>query len=148
MEMIDEFLTWFEGNFNNWNQASSRPTSFAHIILTHTRISEYEFHCMQRYSHEEKPYRDKIIKVVPGNPITIENDQCNLLFYKVGNVYRGTTVPGCIFKDTVLISRIELGEDYYVVIDAGLDPQTGKQVWGSTNGPFIFDKVINTLEGQ
>lgn len=143
METITEFLTWFEGEFNNWKQASSRPTSFAHIILTHTRISEYEFHCKQRYSHEDKPYREKIIKVVPGNPIVIENDQCNLLFYKMDNVYRGTTMSGCIFKNTVLISRIEMGSDYYKVIDAGLDPQTGKQVWGSTNGPFLFNKVIN-----
>jgi hypothetical protein len=144
--MNSEFLEWFEGEFNNWRQASSRPTSFAHIILTHTRVGECEFHCKQRYSHEEKPYREKIINVVLGNPITIENDQCNLLFYKMDGVYRGTTVPGCIFKDTVLISRIELGPNYYKVIDAGLDPKTGEQVWGSTNGPFMFDKVINNLE--
>lgn len=136
-----EFIDWFEGEYNNWRQASSRPTSFAHIILKHERISDNEFHVTQRYNYDTKPYRDKIIKVVQHKDIiVVENDQCNLLFQKQGDIYRGGTVPGCIFKGTLLVSRAELSPTQYVVIDAGLDPDTKEQKWGSTNGPFVFDK--------
>ena len=139
-----EFVDWFEGEYNNWRQASSRPTSFAHIILKHERISDNEFHVTQRYSHDPKPYRDKIIKVVQHKDIiVVENDQCNLVFQKQAYVYRGGTVPGCVFKGTLLVSRAELTSTQYKVIDAGLDPETKEQKWGSTNGPFVFDKVIN-----
>tara|TARA_R100000084_G_scaffold59986_1_gene25538 strand:- start:2761 stop:3432 length:672 start_codon:yes stop_codon:yes gene_type:complete len=142
--MLKEFLQWFEGEYDNWNQASSHPTSFAHIILKHEKVSNNTFHVTQRYSHEEKPYRDKIIQVCKHRDIiVIENDQCNLLFEKKNGVYRGGTVPGCIFKETLLVSRVELGPSHYVVIDAGLDPVTKEQKWGSENGPFVFDKKIN-----
>jgi hypothetical protein len=48
----------------------------------------------------------------------------------------------------MLISRVEMGPNYYKVIDAGLDPITKEQKWGSTNGPFVFDKIINTSENN
>ena len=137
-----EFCDWFEGDFNNWKQASSRPTSFAHIILNHERISDNQFHVTQRYKHETTFYRDVVIKMVKQKGIIIvENDQCNLLFQKQGECYRGGTVPGCIFKETILVSRAELRCNQYIVIDAGFDPITKEQKWGSTNGPFIFDKA-------
>ena len=110
--------------------------------MKHEKISDNEFHVTQRYNHEDKQNRDKIMKVVQHKDIIIvENDQCNLLFQKQGDVYLGGTVPGCIFKETLLVSRAELSPNQYVVIDAGLDPTTKEQKWGSTNGPFVFDKV-------
>jgi CpeT protein len=138
-----EFADWFEGEYSNWRQASSRPTSFAHILLTHKRIDENKFHVSQRYSHDPKPYREKTIQIVERGPIIIvENDQCNLVFKKQGGFYRGSTVDGCIFKGTLLVSRVEMGINYYKVIDAGLDPETKEQKWGSTNGPFLFHKKL------
>ena len=140
--MLKEFLNWFEGDFNNWKQASSRPTRFAHILLTHEKVSENQFHVVQRYKHEEKPYRDKIITIKEsGNQIIVENDQCNLVFIKHNEHYYGQTVPGCIFKNTVLVSKIQMGPDFYQVIDDGFDPVTKEQKWGSENGPFFFDKT-------
>ena len=139
--MFEDFINWFEGSYNNWKQASSRPTRFAHIILTHEKISHNEFHVTQRYKHDDKPYRDKLIKVVDKKDhLIVENDQCNLIFVKRGGLYWGQTVPGCIFKGTVLVSKIQMGPDFYKVIDAGFDPETGEQKWGSENGPFYFDK--------
>jgi len=139
-----EFIEWFEGEYNNWRQASSRPTSFAHIILNHEKISENEFHVTQRYSHEKKPYRDKIIKIVQDDDkVIVKNDQCNLVFIKHEGIYWGQTVAGCIFKNTLLISKVQMGPNFYKVIDAGLDPVTKEQKWGSENGPFVFDKKIN-----
>ena len=140
--MLKEFLEWFEGDFNNWRQASSRPTRFAHILLTHKRVGKNKFHVTQRYKHEEKPYRDKIIRILEvDDRIVVENDQCNLVFIKHKDTYWGQTVPGCIFKDTVLVSKIQMGPDFYQVIDAGFDPVTREQKWGSENGPFFFDKA-------
>jgi len=142
-----EFIEWFEGEYNNWRQASSNPTSFAHILLTHKRIEDNKFHVTQRYSHDPKPYREKIIEIIEKDPIIIvKNDQCDLVFQKQGDVYLGSTVDGCIFKGTMLISRVEMGPSYYKVIDIGLDPITKEQRWGSINGPFVFDKIINTSE--
>ena len=140
--MLKEFLNWFEGEYNNWRQASSNPTSFAHIILTHEKIGRNKFHVYQRYSHEKEPYRDKIITMVEkDNNIIVENDKCNLVFIKKDGFFWGQTMPGCIFKGTLLVSRIQMGPNFYKVIDAGLDPKTGEQKWGSENGPFFFDKA-------
>ena len=57
----------------------------------------------------------------------------------MGDVYRGVNKPGVMVKGAELVSRVELGPNYYVVIDGGID-KNGKQVWGSEHGPFIFDK--------
>ena len=136
-----EFCDWFEGDFNNWRQASSRPTSFAHIILKHERIADNKFHVTQRYNHETTFYRDVVIEMIERRGVIIvENSQCNLVFRKKGDCYRGGTVPGCIFKETLLVSRAKLSPNQYIVIDAGFDLITKEQKWGSTNGPFIFDK--------
>ena len=143
--MLKEFLQWFEGDFDNWRQASSHPTSFAHILLKHEKIGRNKFHVTQKYSHEDKPYRDKIITIVKHrNMIIVENDQCKLIFIKKEGIYWGQIMPGCIFKGTLLVSKIQMGPDFYKVIDAGLDPDTKEQKWGSENGPFFFDKKINS----
>ena len=41
----------------------------------------------------------------------------------------------------MLISKAELSENQYKVVDLGVDLKTKKTVWGSENGAFIFDKV-------
>ena len=113
-----EFIEWFEGEYDNWAQASSNPTSFAHIFLTHQRTGEFSFHCEQRYSHEKEPYRSKDIVIVPkGDVILVQNPVNDLIFQKMGNVYRGVNKPGVMVKGAELVSRVELGPNYYVVID-------------------------------
>lgn len=140
-----EFADWFEGDYDNWRQASSYPTEFAHVLLTHTRLSETQFRVTQRYSHESTPYRDKLINIIEHDGYYIvENDICNLIFDKKVYAYRGVTIPGCIHNGDILISRVELTKTHYKVIDIGLDPKTNQQKWGSKYGPFIFDKCINT----
>ena len=49
--MIDEFCDWFEGEYDNWQQASSWPSWFAYILLEHKRTGPYTFHCEQKYKH-------------------------------------------------------------------------------------------------
>ena len=105
-----EFIEWFEGEYDNWAQASSNPTSFAHIFLTHQRTGEFSFHCEQRYSHEDKPYRSKDIVIVPkGDVILVQNPVNDLIFQKMGKVYRGVNKLGVMVKGAELVSRVELG---------------------------------------
>ena len=37
---LDLFCDWFEGKFDNWGQASSNPTKWAHIFVVHERLEE------------------------------------------------------------------------------------------------------------
>ena len=39
--MIDKFCEWFEGEFDNWTQAASNPTKWAHIIVKHEKLDDY-----------------------------------------------------------------------------------------------------------
>ena len=41
--MLEEFLEWFEGDYNNWGQASSWPSYYAHVLLTHERTEGNKF---------------------------------------------------------------------------------------------------------
>ena len=61
--MIDEFCDWFEGEYDNWQQASSWPSWFAYILLEHKRTGPYTFHCEQKYKHNMEVYRTKDITV-------------------------------------------------------------------------------------
>ena len=54
--MIDQFCEWFEGEFDNWTQAASNPTKWAHIIVKHEKLDEYKYHTSSRYSYMDKPY--------------------------------------------------------------------------------------------
>lgn len=42
---------------------------------------------------------------------------------------------------TYLINKIELGKDYYFVLDKGISVETKAQIWGSQYGEFKFYKV-------
>ena len=61
--MIDKFCDWFEGEFDNWTQAASNPTKWAHIIVKHEKISEYKYHTSSRYSYMKKPYREQTVEI-------------------------------------------------------------------------------------
>jgi|TARA_R100000027_G_scaffold23415_1_gene16966 hypothetical protein len=136
-----EFSNWFEGKYNNWKQASSNPHSFAHVLLEHNRVSENVFNIVQWYPGK-KPYRDTLVKIHPQDGfIIVENDVCNYIFQKKNGIYRGAVVPGCVHNGAVLISKAELSETQYKVVDLGVDPKTKKVLWGSHHGHFIFDKI-------
>ena len=136
-----EFSNWFEGKFNNWKQASSNPTGFAHVLLEHKKIDENTFNVIQSYPGK-KPYRDVTIKIhYHDGFIIVENEFCNYVFDKKDEIYRGAVVPGCVHNGSILISKAELSENQYKVVDIGIDPETKKFMWGSYKGPFIFDKV-------
>lgn len=57
-----------------------------------------------------------------------ENETCNCFIQ-----WRG--VP------TYLINKIELGQNYYFVLDKGLSVESHSQIWGSQYGEFKFYKL-------
>ena len=65
--MLEEFLEWFEGDYNNWSQASSWPSYYAHVLLSHTRLEGTKFLSRQRYKHNGEEYRRKEIEIVQRN---------------------------------------------------------------------------------
>ena len=49
-EILDLFCEWFEGRFDNWTQASSNPTKWAHIFLIHEKIGDRKYNTSNRYN--------------------------------------------------------------------------------------------------
>lgn len=136
-----EFIEWFKGQFDNWQQAASDPTKFAHIIVEHTQVDDFEFHISQRYSYQDKPYRKQnaFISILPDR-IILKNDFCDVTFVKQDEIYVGESDPGAKVKGANFKSLVTLSESTYTVIDQAHDDQ-GVKLWGSDHGPFIFKKV-------
>ena len=78
--MIDKFCDWFEGEFDNWTQAASNPTKWAHIIVKHEKIDEYKYHTSSRYSYMDKPYREQTVEIEYVSPelIIVHNPACDM----------------------------------------------------------------------
>ncbi|AAK39897.1 hypothetical protein (nucleomorph) [Guillardia theta] len=76
------------------------------------------------------------------------NDDCNSIFYYKENedIFYGITKPGkkCIIirngVKTYLDSRITLSKSKYTSWDIGRSYESELQLWGSTSGPFCFEK--------
>ncbi len=139
-----EFLNWFEGKYNNWNQASSDPIAFPQVLLEHNLIRENIFNITKTFPGN-KPYSDVNVKIYqrPDKSIVVENDTYDYkyVFQKKGDIYQGTISPAYIRDNVIIASRAELSETQYKVIDVGICVKTRKILWGSQNGHFIFDKI-------
>ena len=84
---LSKFCEWFEGEFDNWTQAASNPTKWAHIIVKHEKIGMNMFHTSSRYSYMDKPYREQTVEVTEPEilganvPIIIvKNPACDMVF--------------------------------------------------------------------
>ena len=51
----------------------------------------------------------------------------------------------CIIKyegeETYIISKVKFSNSYWESLDEGFNVKTHKKVWGSANGPIIFEKI-------
>jgi len=144
--MFDEFLEWFEGDYNNWKQASSWPSHYAHILLKHEKIGDNTFYCEQKFKHDGQIYRKKEIKLEwVGEEIIARNPVCDIHFQRValpdGWAFVGRNYHSPFVNGGYLRSEAILRHNQYIVIDRGYD-ENGKQVWGSEYGPFVFDKKV------
>ena len=135
---LDLFCQWFEGTFDNWAQASSNPTKWAHIIVTHEKVDERKFLTKSRYNYTDKPYREQEVEIIsPSHDLVIvQNPACDMLFTfdKDNYMFRGQSSPGCTWKDKPLTSKAKLMMDEYHTWDVGY--------WHGAEGFFIFEKKV------
>ena len=140
---IDQFCEWFEGEFDNWGQASSNPTKWAHIFVTHEHIEGRKFRTSSRYNYMKQPYREQIVEVTQPEiigatvPIIIvKNPACDIVFSFVegGNYWDGVSEPECTFKDKPLESKARLYKNEYHTWDKGY--------WEGSDGFFLFKKNV------
>lgn len=133
--MIETFCEWFEGKFDNWEQASSNPSKWSHIYIVHEKISDRKFKTSSRYNYSQVPYREQIVTVRQDQDvIVVENPACDLVFMKLDDHFVGKSSPGCQWKDHDLESSVRLYADQYHSWDKGY--------WQSSEGFFLFHKRL------
>ena len=140
---LDLFCDWFEGKFDNWGQASSNPTKWAHIFVVHERIEERKFRTSSRYNYMDKPYREQVVEVTQPHVIgahvpiiIVKNPACDMVFSFVegGNYWEGTSEPDCTYKGNALESKARLYHNEYHTWDKGY--------WEGAEGFFTFKKNV------
>ena len=134
--MIDKFCDWFEGEFDNWTQAASNPTKWAHIIVKHEKIDEYKYHTSSRYSYMQKPYREQTVEIEYVCPelIIVNNPACDIVFKWTGIYFEGESEPDCQWNGEPLESKARLYENEYHTWDVGY--------WEGSEGFFHFKKNV------
>ena len=132
----NKFCEWFEGEFDNWTQAASNPTKWAHIIVKHEKIEEYKFHTSSRYSYMDKPYREQTVEIkwseFAPNIIIVKNPACDIAFTWTDTYFEGFSGDGCTFKGKPLESKAKLYANEYHTWDKGY--------WQGSEGFFTFKK--------
>mgnify|MGYP001184314200 CR=1 FL=1 len=141
---LDLFEQWFEGEFDNWGQASSNPTKWAHIFVKHEKIDDHKFLTSSRYNYEpHKPYREQVVECTEPDVmgasvpiIIVKNPACDMIFsfHKEDMSFTGVSAPGCTWKDKPLDSRAKLYADAYHTWDKGY--------WQGSEGFFHFKKNV------
>ena len=140
---LDLFCDWFEGKFDNWGQASSNPTEWAHIFVVHERLEERKFKTSSRYNYMDKPYREQIVEVTQPYVIgahvpiiIVKNPACDMIFSYIenGKFFLGHSSEGCTRKDKPLDSKAKLFNGEYHTWDKGY--------WQGSDGFFTFKKNV------
>ena len=151
------FHDYLEGTFDNKEQALKHPTRYARITVTHKWIGGDWFEGTQSY-HKRKPYRQFRMRVFPdGEKFRVRNytlngdykSGCDTIFEKVGNKFYGKNIDCDCWVywkgvKTYLTNDIILGYNFYHVMDSGIDPVTGKKLWGSQWGHFVFKRQTSS----
>ena len=61
---MKDFKDCLEGYFDNKYQAMKDPSRYAHIKISHVRLSDDTFYGEQAYSHQiQQPYRQFVLKI-------------------------------------------------------------------------------------
>jgi len=158
MTIKSKFISYFEGYFDNQRQAFYMPREFALIEVNHRKVSANKFRVTQKYVMDPEPYRQAIIQVTvkDGNIILksyrdteeqpyLEGCDVSFTYDKEKDEFHGQNICNECFvekngKNTYLATEAFLGNNYYNVIDKGIDIDTNEQVWGSYHGLFQFDR--------
>ena len=172
---MNTFLELFEGTFSNKRQAQSHPTRYAHIRVTHKKISDNRFYGEQAYNYLlNRPYRQFVIEVVDeGEQLRLKNyeienpaefincknldkltddrltyrSSCDNIMKQHGpRLFKGKsdTCECWVMRSnikTYVANEVQLSQEYYEVLDRGLDATTNRKVWGSDYGAFKFKRM-------
>ena len=140
---LEKFCNWFEGEFDNWTQAASNPTKWAHIVVTHKKIGDRKFDTSSRYSYQSQPYRQQVVEVtepeiVGANVpiIIVKNPACDMIFSydKDDDCFIGTSEKNCTYNGQPLSSKARLYATQYHSWDKGY--------WKGGEGYFLFQKKL------
>ena len=136
---LDLFEQWFEGEFDNWGQASSNPTKWAHIFVKHEKVDDHKFLTTSTYNYSPgKPYREQVVEIIQPShdQVIVLNPACDMLFdfNKDKFYFDGQSSDGCTWKGKPLESKAKLFMDAYNTWDKGY--------WHGSEGFFIFKKKL------
>lgn len=132
--LLETFVEWFNGCWNNQIQAYSNPRGQAFVHVIH-EFDVDRFYCSYRYKRQPKPYRYFDARILNGDGhIVLKNPLHDIIFH----LEHGAFVSKTEFqKDGVLyINEAYLGSRHYHVKDQGFDLKSGKQLWGLEDGMF------------
>ena len=148
-----QFCDLLQGKYDNWQQASSNPRLFSHVMLRWDRLNDNELKIKQWYVHEgeSKPYRERWHRVLTEpetSAIIVENwsenfeahnQCCDMFFNQVDNHYEGSIVGNdCIVRGATVTSFVSFDGKIYSSMDQGWTSDT--LTWGSKN-IYKFHKV-------
>ena len=136
---LDLFCQWFEGEFDNWTQAASNPTKWAHIFVKHEKIDEHRFLTTSTYNYSPgKPYRSAVVEVIQPShdQIIVLNPACDMYFTfdKENFCFVGESEDDCVYNGKPLESKAKLFMDAYHTWDKGY--------WHGSEGFFTFKKKL------
>ena len=151
----NNFCDTLEGFYDNWKQAASNPTKYAHCYIRWKRIGDNELTSTQWYQHEgeDKPYRHRWHRVTNQlNRISYtclvenwspdwkeHNSCCDMIFTKEEDFFIGKVLTDkCIVNGGIVKSMVELDGKTYRSRDQGW--KDGQVVWGD-DVIYEFDKL-------
>ena len=144
--MLEVFLDWFTGSWNNREQAQSNPTLCNFIQVQHLPLSDNFVRCLYTYNKEKVPYRDVIVEVLQKDHLIYVKNPIMDLHFRLQNGVFVTHESHPIHnngRDELLVTKAVLGKDHYFVNDSGYDPNTGKHLWGLSEDNYFFFKRIS-----
>tara|TARA_B100000085_G_scaffold81172_1_gene73195 strand:+ start:498 stop:986 length:489 start_codon:yes stop_codon:yes gene_type:complete len=150
--MIDKFIEWYTGSFNNKQQSLSRPFMFKEVNMTHKYLGDNTFYGEQQTVYTGEVYRKFKIRLEESDGLIVSKNYslddeyipgCDTFFKFENDEFTGS-LNGCDCivdwegEKTYLKNAAILREDKYHVYDRGLSVETDKFVWGSRYGYFEF----------
>ena len=81
--LMDLFCEWFEGYFNNQEQAYNRPREAAYVTARHRRTYSNQFHCTYYRSKCKTPYREVFFDIINNDGEVILRSPSASLHFKV-----------------------------------------------------------------
>ena len=167
--ILQDFHQVFAGVWDNKTQAFSNPSLFARVRVRIEPEAIYQdriwYRQSQAYNYNlQNPYRVRLLEVVTTDEsrfLVIRHykpeeeinylEGCNMNVVQVeeskSEFYGAIASNSCKVqkkgKETCLRSELYVNTNEMRTLDQGFDTETGKLVWGSRHGHFIFHRIKN-----